>query len=156
MTAQFDFTDVTYPASSWIDAVYYNKNSRALAVVANGRNYFYSSVPEYVFNNAGTGSAGQWYNYDVQGKFSTDHLPGTSSPDSPVNFVRVSGPGHVAVRPGAQLVQPKATADKSFRFDVDVTSVRPVVAKNLTEAIALFEADPSKYVTFEVSGVTTV
>ena len=152
MTAQFNFSHSTYPNSSWIDAVYYNSNAKILGVVANGRNYFYANVPYSTFAESRQGSAGSWYNTEVQGKYTPFALHDAPTPDSPVNYFDVGNLN----RTHSQLVQPKAKSINSYRVEYKTSGPAVVHADNFEAALADFKANPLKYVTLEVSGVTNI
>ncbi len=100
MTEQFNYTDCRdTPESSWIEALYYNRDTAELAVVTEGRHYIYKDVPlETYLAGRRAESVGRWYNYNVQGVFNAADVQGSRALNDPIAYVEVDFPPLNSVR----------------------------------------------------------
>ena len=160
MTTQFNYTDAFDADSTWIDSVYYNRDTEILSVVTEGRHYLYKNVPLYVFQEGERApSTGRWFNWDIQKSYKAAILRESRRLDDPINYVMVGRHANGTAPTGNvpwPKHQPTNPDELEYRIIADVKVDYLVKATSLEAAIADFKNNISKYVTVTVKGVQLI
>lgn len=165
----FEYTDDFTPNSSVVEKVFYDEPNERLAVgIKHGPHiyfYEYDGVPadEYALFKSAR-SAGRYYNWYIKGAFPRGNTP----PEAPWGFSKYpdapeqeqlavhNAPPVASVNINPKDVVSVPKAKRAFELHLDVPAKVRVEADTLDEALSLFRAAPTDYVTLEVVGGNVV